>query len=59
MIEIVSRRRTVMQPSVQVSEFVSVFIEASKIFEFNIFFNRPPKSLKSTGAYRESTDVNL
>jgi len=43
MTEIVSRRRTVIRLSVQVSEFVSVSIEANKIFAFNIFFNRPTK----------------
>jgi hypothetical protein len=38
---------------------VSVFIEANKIFIFNIFLNRPTKSLKTTGACRESTDLIL
>jgi hypothetical protein len=44
---IVSQRRILMRLSVQVSEFVIGFIEASKILVFNIFFNGPTKKFKN------------
>jgi hypothetical protein len=47
MAEIVSRRRILIQLTVQVAEFVSVFIEAIKILVFNIFLNRPTKKIKN------------
>jgi hypothetical protein len=47
MTEIVSQRRILMLLSVQVSEFVSVFIEASHIFVINSFFNRSTKKSKN------------
>jgi hypothetical protein len=43
----------------KVSEFASVFIEASQIFEFNIFFPGQPKSFKTTRACRESINIIL
>ncbi len=48
-----------MRLSVQVLEFVSVFIEASKISVYNIFFNKQPQNLKTIGACRKSSDLIL
>jgi hypothetical protein len=54
------QRRILMLLSVQVSEFVIVFIEASQIFVFNIFFNWPTKKFKNLWRmYKESTDFKL
>jgi hypothetical protein len=53
MAEIVSRRRILIQLTVQVSEFVSVFIEAIEIFVVNIFLNRLTTKLKKPMAHVE------
>jgi hypothetical protein len=53
MTEIVSRRRILIRLTEQVSELVSVFIEAIKIFVFNIFLNRPTKKFKKPLAHVE------
>ncbi len=46
--------------SLQISEFLGVFIEASQtLFVFNIFFHRPTKKFKNHWLCWESTDVVL